>query len=218
MNNQMINEAVFKHPFTCLITGPSKSGKSTLLNEILQLNQRLIDKNIDQIIYCYTRFQDSYKYALANVFPRVEFKQGLPDMEDFDSSKNNLLIVDDLMAEACNDHTIFDIFTIDSHHKNIRVFFLTQNIFPRDKNARSISLNTNYIIIMNNPRDKHQVSHLGRQMFPENSKYFLEAFKDAVENVHYGHLLVDLTQTTDNKHRLQSNITKINRIFYVENN
>ena len=179
----------------------------------------MIDKNIDKIVYCYTRWQEAYNTELSNVYPKIEFKLGLPEMEEFDSNKNNLVIMDDLMQEAGNDNTIYNLFTVDSHHKNISVFFLTQNIFPKEKNARTISLNCNYIILLNNPRDKAQVSYLGRQMFPEHSKYFNEAFKDAVDSVKYGHLLVDLSQTTDNKYRLQTNICSMEnkgRIFYIQ--
>ena len=218
-NDTFVEEAVFKHPFTCLVTGPSKSGKSTLLNSILQMNQILIDKNIDKIVYCYSRWQEAYKTDLLNVYPKIEFKFGLPEIDEFDSDKNNLIIMDDLMHEAGNDKSIYNLFTIDSHHRNISVFFLTQNIFPKEKNSRTISLNCNYIIILNNPRDKAQVTYLGRQIFPENFKYFLEAYQDAVGSVQYGHLLVDLSQTTDNKHRLQTNICSLDnmgRIFYIE--
>ena len=63
------------------------------------------------------------------------------------------------MRESCKDTSIYDIFTVDSHHKNISVFFLTQNLFPKEKNARTISLNCNYIITTCNPRDRAQLFH-----------------------------------------------------------
>ena len=37
------------------------------------------------------------------------------------------------------------------------------------KSSRTINLNTNYIILFKNPRDKYQVYLLARQMFPGQS-------------------------------------------------
>ena len=35
----------------------------------------------------------------------------------FDSKKNNLVIMDDLIREYFKDNQIYDIFTVDSHQK-----------------------------------------------------------------------------------------------------
>ena len=153
---------------------PSKSGKTTLLKEILLNRDTLINQRIQKIVYCYTRWQESFD-ELKKAIPTVEFLQGLPDIDLFDSNINNLLILDDLMKECGKDSSIYDIFTIDSHHKNISVYFLTQNLFPKEKNARTISLNCNYIIVLNNPRDRAQIFHLARQMYPDNVNFLSNA-------------------------------------------
>jgi len=201
-----IDTAIFKHPFTCMLAGPSKSGKTTLLEKILINNQLLIDKPPTRIVYCYTTWQSIFDELKKSVYPSIEFQTGLPDIDTFNPNENNLLILDDLMKECGKDPSICKIFTIDSHHKNISVFFIAQNLFFRERNFRTISLNCNYIILFNNPRDRTQISYLSRQMFPEQPKFLLECFKDAVESKPYGYLLIDLTQTTSNEHRVQTNI------------
>ena len=129
----LIEEYKFKHPFTCLIAGPTKSGKTTLLKKILTNYEQMISHPIDRIVYCYSRWQDAFDDLQKSI--SIEFKEGLPDIEDFDSKKNNLLILDDLMRESCKDNSIYDIFTVDSHHKNISVFFLnTKSVSERKKN------------------------------------------------------------------------------------
>ena len=50
-----------------------------------------------------------------------------------------------------------------------------------------------------------QVSTLGRQMYPGNGKFLVEAFKMATEKP-YGYLLIDLRADTLEKYRLRSNI------------
>ena len=216
MQIENIPDCVFQHPFTCIISGPSKSGKSTLLNYIIQNQNVMIDKPPDKIYYCYSRWQPGFNNLLND---NIYFTQGLPDMELLNSNERNLIILDDLMTECSNSQLILDLFTIDSHHKNLSVYFLTQNFFIQGKAIRSISLNANYIIILNNPRDKAQFSYLSRQVYPDNYKFLLESYIDDVESKPYGYLLMDFTQNIDKHLRVQTQLcvdgTRIKRIIYT---
>ena len=136
----------------------------------------------------------------------IVFNEGLPDLENIDTNRNTLVILDDLMTEAGKSEKILNIFTTDSHHKNISVIFVTQNIFSQQKNARTISLNCQYIILTNNPRDRLQVQILGKQMFPGDSSFFNKAYKDAVSSKEYGYLLCDFTQQTMEENRVQTGV------------
>jgi Cdc6-like AAA superfamily ATPase len=70
-----------------------------------------------------------------------EFYEGLINIDTFDSKKNNLLVIDDLMHLSKDNDEIYKLFTIHSHHRNISVFLVSQNIFSKGKFAREISLN-----------------------------------------------------------------------------
>lgn len=207
VNEQYIDEQIFKHPFTCMMAGPSKSGKTSLLRQILEYQSIIFDEPPQRIIYCYSRWQPDIFNNLKQQHPdMLEFNQGLPDIDEINSDIRNLVILDDLMKECGKDQSIADIFTVDSHHKNISVFFLSQNLFANSKFSRTISLNCNYIIILNNPRDRAQIFYLARQMFPENPQFLLDCYRDAVEQKQYGYLLLDFTQTTPNEFRVSTNI------------
>ena len=91
MESNEISEFVFNHPFTCMIAGPSGSGKTTLLKKILINLDELINVNIEKIVYCYSRWQSTFD-ELKRIVPNIEFNNGLPDIDDFDKGKNNLLI------------------------------------------------------------------------------------------------------------------------------
>lgn len=54
-------------------------------------------------------------------------------------------------------------------------------------------------------RDRSQIIHLGRQIYPENSAFIKEIFSDATSKS-YRYLLFDLTQTTPDHLRYRSNI------------
>ena len=91
----------------------------------------------------------------------------------FDSATRNLIIIDDLMAET--DELVTILFTRKIHHRNTSVLYLVQNLFPKNKESRTISLNSQYMVVFKNPRDASQMSHLARQMYPERVKFVQEA-------------------------------------------
>ena len=204
---------IFKTPFTCMFAGPTQSGKTTLLIEILKNLEYLVDKPIDRIIYCYSRNQP----ALNNL-SNVEFHEGLPNIDEFNPILNNLIILDDLMDVCEKDKSIKELFTVDSHHKNISIILLNQNLFSQGKNARTISLNCHYLLIFNNPRDRSQIQFLARQMYPTNPNFLIECYEDATKK-EYGYLLIDLTQTTNNKLRVLTDILpNQQRVYYIPKN
>jgi hypothetical protein len=217
-NNQIfIDNFCFEHPSTILLSGPTKSGKTTLLSKILKnSNKGLICPPPQRIIYCYSVWQKAFEEMRKNCNEcLIEFKEGLPDIADFNPNQNSILILDDLMTQAGKDEKVLKLFTVDSHHLNLTVFFLTQNIFPQEKYSRSISLNCQYILLTNNPRDRNQLVQLGKQIFPGNTKFFKEAYDDAVTDRKYGYLVLALNQNTEEENRVQTGILPYEtRIIY----
>ncbi|CAF1084774.1 unnamed protein product [Brachionus calyciflorus] len=215
MMNWEVDPLIFKHPFTCFVAGPTQSGKTFLLQQILLENTLLIDPKIDRIIYCFSAWQpffENLKKSLSN----IEFNEGIFNIEDIDPNVNNLIVLDDLLKECQDNIGIQNLFTVDSHHKNISVFLLSQNLFPQGRCTRTISLNSHYLIIFNNPRDKSQIYALARQMFPNKMNFFLESFDDAVNNKAHAYLFLDFKQSTLEKNRVQTGIlSKDLRIIYT---
>lgn len=210
--NLEIESYVFKAPFTCMIAGPSQSGKTTLLIEILINSQVLISPPPDRIVYYYSRSQPAFE-KLKDY--NIEFVEGMPDPDIFDSDKNNLIILDDLMDKCASDKSILNLFTVDAHHKNISTFFISQNLFSQGKYSRTISLNCNYMLIFSNPRDRSQILYLARQVYPTNSNFLIESFEDCTQ-INHGYLFLDLTQSAHNNLRVQGNILSEKRVVYVE--
>ena len=59
-----------------------------------------------------------------------------------------------LPTDASKDKRIVNLFTRDSHHHNLSVIYIVQNLFHQGKGSRSISLNSYYLVLFKNPRDK----------------------------------------------------------------
>ena len=65
------------------------------------------------------------------------------DMDTLDPRNKHLIILDDIMDET--DQRVASLFTKKSHHWNISVMLIIQNLFNRNKYHRTISLNTHYM-------------------------------------------------------------------------
>jgi len=189
---------VWKHPFTSLISGPTGCGKTQFTIKLLQNASQVVNPPPEKIIWCYGVYQNSFSQL-----PQVEFQEGIPDISIFDGKCRTLLVLDDLMHET--DDRITKIFTKISHHMDVSVLYLTQNIFYGGKQNRTIGLNAHYLVLFRNPRDATQVAHLARQMYPGKSKFLIEAFKDATQEP-FSYMLLDLKPDTEEKFRVRTKI------------
>ena len=91
---------------------------------------------------------------------------------------------------------------------------LVQNLFPKNKESRTISLNSQYMVVFKKTFDASQMSHLARQMYPGRVKFVQEVFKDTT-SVPYGYLLVHLKQDTPEDMRLRTTIFPDDGVQYV---
>ena len=196
----------FKHPFTMVVSGPTGSGKTEWTRKVFLSN--LIEPVPERIVFCFGQWQTMYK-ELEKRFPFIEFVHGIPDYINqpryLDITKRNLIVLDDLMTEAKCDQRIADLFTRGSHHRNLSVMYLTQNLFPQGKACRDIALNTQYLVLFNNPIDRQQVATLARRIYPANSNLLMKTFERATSKP-YGYLVIDLKANTPEQDRLRTDI------------
>jgi len=55
--------------------------------------------------------------------------------------------------------------------RNVSVVYLSQNLFPENKFARTMRMNAHYMVLFKNPRDATQVANLARQMYRKSSQF-----------------------------------------------
>jgi hypothetical protein len=193
-----------KHPFTCLVCGPTQSGKSHFVMEMVRNATERIRPAPQRIVWHYgqeTKDMDTLERL------GVELQRGLHDRIQPEEEENvrTLIIIDDLMVEAGNAQDVSDMFTKGSHHENMSVVLILQNLFHQSSKMRRISLNTQYVVLMKNPRDISQVRCFAQQLDPGNVQFVVNAYKQATMRPH-GYLLVDLTQTTPDDERILSDV------------
>ena len=181
-----------------MVAGPTGSGKTQWVTKFVEHIDTLVYPVPSKIIWSYGEWQSAY-HGLP---PDVELVEGFPNLPDY-SQQPILLVVDDQMHD--NNPEMVRIFTKGSHHRNISVIYVVQNLFDKTKEHRTMSLNAHYLTIFKNPRDNSQIVHLAKQMYPGEVEYVKDAFRKATNDPH-GYLLVDLTQCTPDELRLRSHI------------
>ena len=196
-----------KHPFTGIVAGPTACGKSTWVKNLITYHKDMIDPAPEHVIWFYAEWQPLYD-TLSGM---VEFREGLADLTTLNTKKQTLIIIDDLMTET--DKSVSNLFTKGSHHRNMSVLHLVQNVFDKNKHTRTISLNAHYLVIFKNPRDASQITHLAKQMYPGHVQFLQEVFTDATSEA-YGYLFIDLKQKTPEHLRLRTKIMP-NEMQYV---
>ena len=189
--------------FSMLIAGSSGSGKSVFTKALLS-NRDTIMKNAPlKILWCYGVYQPAFN-EMKREFRSIDFHQGIPSLEILRQG-NFILVIDDLMLESQSSQLISDIFTKYCHHYNITCILIMQNLFPKGKQMRNISLNANYVVLMKNTRDKGQIRHLAAQMHPGNSKFLVSAFEDATRQP-FSYLFLDCRNDSEDDLRVRTGI------------
>ena len=184
------------HPFTCLVAGPTGSRKTSFLKNLLELKNEKIYQCTEKILWCYSQWQPLYA-----TMKDVEFRHGLPDVEKL---KSCLLVLYDIMDRL--ESEVADLFTKGSHHNNISVIAVTQNVFHQSRFQRTISLNAHYMVLFKNPRDASQIQHLARQMYPKDPEYLVQVYERVMILGPYSYLFINLKQETPDNMRLRANI------------
>jgi hypothetical protein len=193
----------FEHPATCLVSGVSGSGKTKFVQKCLKHLDHVFRPVPERLVVFYGAWQPAYDSINSETGRRVEFYEGIRGDVTFDPAEKSLLIIDDLQLEARGE--IAKYFTKFSHHKNVSVFYLVQNLFHKSPEHRAVSLNSNYMCLFSNPRDRSQIMHLAKQVYPSCPRALQQAFEDAT-SIPHGYLILDLKAETPDKLRMRSNI------------
>ena len=183
------------------IAGPSQSGKTQFTLKVIDHRMSLFNCTIGRVVWCYGIYQ-------AELHSELE-KRGVICLSEPIHTNHirpyDLIILDDMMDMTRTSQDVTAMFTKAAHHKPCFIIFITQNLFPGGKEARTRNLNTHYYILFKNPRDKSQIEFLARQINPRKSKALIEVFEAATTPAH-GYLFCDFTQECPDKYRFRTNL------------
>lgn len=193
-------------PSTFLLAGPTQTGKSCFVKKLIENKDEMFKVPPVAVKYAYGAWQPMFEDLQES---GVDFHRGVPSGDELKQwsrdGQHVLVVLDDVMQEACSSPEIMSLFTVQCHHNDMSVVFLTQNVFPPGKCARTISLNCHYIVLFKTKRDTLQVQTLGKQILPGEVGYFMDAYRDATKEA-FGYLLCDLHPKTDKEFQLRTHV------------
>lgn len=168
-------------------------GKSTLAAKIVKNRNECMINPPKTILY-FSKFSSSVPKSIQHI---VEFRDGLPsetDLED-ESDSGKLFILDDLQ------HILFDSPVVallfqQSRHKNISIILLSQNLFPKGKIQRDITLNCTGIFLLRTCRDLSSIKVLSYQLSPLNPTKLSQIYQEFI-NSGYKYVFVNLNVDSD---------------------
>ena len=198
----------FSSPTTVLISGATQSGKTFFTKTLLSHSKTMFTTPPEKIVYAYSEYQPLFDCMISTV-PNLTLHQGLPNREELEQYsegvKHMVLVLDDMMLKIGRSEDCVHLFTVTSHHRNISVIFLTQNLFSPGKYSRTISLNCLNVVLFKNYRDNRQVITFGSQVLPGKVPFFKAAYEMATRK-NFGYLHICLEPNQNREYQLRSNI------------
>ena len=191
------------------VVGPSHSGKTTFVLDLLENRNEVFDCVPNRVIWCFGIYQMDLNASLQR--KGYQHHSGIVNVSEIRA--NDIVVLDDLLNESKNSNEVTAMFTRAAHHKPCFIIFIMQNLFPPGKESRTRSLNTHFYVLFKNPRDKSQIEFLSRQVSPRNSKAIVQIFESATEKPH-SYLFIDFTQECPDEYRFRSNLFEKPMIIY----
>ncbi|CAB3977900.1 DNA polymerase [Paramuricea clavata] len=196
-----------QHPFMMTICGPTQSGKTRLMFDMIKNIDELIVPVPDKLLYLYTAEQPIYAEILDHVdanhetsaLKQCEFydcaRLGIPSLEAIKPllGERTLLVLDDLMVLALatreGTENLNNLATRDSHHLNLSIFFVCQTLNYGNGKLRSMRVNSMYHLLFNNHTDTRDIELIAR-----NKGIPLSTIRKILSDVgkkQYGYVLFD---------------------------
>ena len=181
------NDPCFDVPSRMGIYGPSQSGKSTLILQLLKHRETVYAKKFQKFFYCLpqNKAESRTKFIseLREICGEIILCEGFPDLDEHymkNEAEAKLVIFDDLSTSLINNKYFYELLTQDSHHFNISVIYTSQNFFEKSREhghglAKQISIK----IVFNDKSDKTVLKSIGRKSFNDQN-YLVKAMSEVV--------------------------------------
>ena len=160
------------------------------------------------IYWFYNQWQPRYTSMQSVLGDGIQFSQGLPDLSEdlheINPKLNNILVFDDLMAQATDSPVLSKLFT-QGRHRNASVILLLQNMFPKEKFNTDISRNAQYLTLFRSPSDRKQIDIIAERIFAKDRPNFMTVYGKVTAKP-YGYVLIDNQPKTPSEKQVVSDV------------
>ena len=160
-------------PSNMLAVGPTSSGKTSWLKRQVENRQIMFSEVPKYMILFYKEWQDAYEDAERkmnqdrdeNHFLKFDsipttIEEIKDILEMLPKKAPKLVVFDDYLDEVGS--VLKHFFTVLTDHYHCFTIFLCQNLFNAKNELRTLSINTQYMVLFNNPRDQSSISQLSK--------------------------------------------------------
>jgi ABC-type dipeptide/oligopeptide/nickel transport system ATPase component len=196
-HNPHYDKHKIKIPFRMLIAGSSGSGKTNTLLSLLNIMPSTWEKIV---IITKNKNEPLYEW-LEDKLSKEDFKiqeidkEGMPDLDKFDKTKNNLIVMDDLVGEK--NQKPMEQFFLRSRKVGCSLVYISQSYYAVPKMIRN---NLNYIIIKQISSMKNLLMISREYDLGLDKKDLIEIYEDATKEK-MGFLMIDLEANPKEKFR-----------------
>lgn len=180
----------FKCPFALSISGPSMSGKSYFILELLKNHKTMFNTSFHRVIYCQPSSlihrSNDYFNSIKNIFPSAELVSGLPSISklhlDLTGSLPALIIIDDLQTEFLNSVEMLELLTAQINHFSISCIFTLQSYYGKSRFGKSLLRNVTYKCFFLNRLDRRELKYISMEIAPNYPSFMESNFNFLYEN------------------------------------
>ena len=199
-----------KCPFNMQVCGPSQSGKSEWVAKLIQYQHLMLEEGFEKIFW-FTPHGHVPKiiHNIQNllVYKCLPWEVKNIDLKNNPKNEHCLIVIDDFALQTKNSAELTELFTRFSHHNNMSIIQITQNVFWAGTDSRTRSLNVHYMVLLRQLRDQKQIRLLARQVSQNTNQFnaILTAYNDATEG-RYSYLFISFHPRDSPKLLLRSKI------------
>ena len=215
----------FCENFTMMVCGPSDSGKTIFITQVITNRDRICSYPPLKIVVVYCNAESNltqFAHVKINVNELDNEQYGADYLERYfieaatgkkeTDAPHSLVVFDDCQMKPNLVKAISALFNGNARHKNMSLIYVGQKLYDGHDQNR-ISTNAKYLVLFKNSRFKNECATLNRQIHPGHPGILA----DMLESLHpHEHLLINFEPRLRDK-RLQyvTNIFQTNHIVPV---
>jgi hypothetical protein len=207
-----------KIPMRVAVCGGSGSGKTNSIINLLKLFNGTFDtisiytKQTDEPLYKYLLdvYKKTHKIGEEDDLTIDDDITKLKKINDYDETKNHLIIIDDFINDI--NKQITELF-IRGRKKNISIIFIVQSYYINNNEWKLIRRNLNYIIIKKINSSKELITIIKDYSLDISKEKFLKMYEDITKDNKFNFLMLDLDNSDNGRFRKNFNeVIDINKL------
>lgn len=190
-------------PFQAVFCGRSNIGKSSAIFELIERRSELIKGTISKVYYVYGIDSPEY-HVFAAKHKDVTFTSEF-DLSEIGSE--TLVVLDDFqtMITGKLNKVVTEFCIRNVSHMNTSLIIVLHNFYASPA-LRTITLQSDFIVVWNNARDRQTISHISRQMFPSSPSFLKDVMNYLLTKSNRAKICIDLSIHQNNRFRVRSSV------------